>query len=283
MRVRAFVPLLVCAGCVYVGAPGDPAPPDRPPATPKPAGPGLPTATRWDGQDYCRVPFSTGLGWADPIGHLFGLTQPVEHLYILLHDVAASGRVIPSPNLGANDEVDIDGDWNFLVILDPGQELLLGEGNFDHEYAGGIGAEIDHTDLPEPMWPRPGDRVWMRGDWVVDCWKDIAQGEIHPAFAVVVERGDQRWVNYVRRSGVFTDLLDGVRDQRVDPDPEVTFHLVPTGPSGPGQRAALLETLDRQLRGVAFEDVRAEPEALVVHVRLDEGGQYYAHLRVGWR
>jgi hypothetical protein len=282
--IRLPVAALLCGACVYVAGPGDPAPPDQPGAPARAGAPALPQASRWDGQAYCRQPFSSKLGWLDPVGHLLGFTEPVEHLALLVHDIPASGVVVPSPtNPHANDEVDIDGDWNFQIALVPGQDVLLSQGNFDPDYSGSLGAEIDHEDLPAAMWPRTGDRVAIRGDWVVDCWKDIAQAEIHPAFAVVLDRGADQFINYVRRSGVFTDLIDGVRDQKIDPDKEMVFRLVPPGPASPGQSAAVLATVDRRASGLNLEEITTGTDAVTVRVQIAEAGQYYAHLQIGWR
>src|SRR5215813_13175051 len=124
-----LVSFSLLGGCVYAPAPGDPAAPDRPPPAPTGSS-ALPVASHWDGTQYCRQPFAGPFGWLDPIGHVFGFPEPVSHLVILAHDVPATGMVIPSCNPGANDEVDIDGDWNFLLWPDGGQDRLLSEGNF---------------------------------------------------------------------------------------------------------------------------------------------------------
>ena len=282
MRRGAIGLGLLCGACAYVPPPGDPAPPDRPAPAPS-GGPALPTATRWDGGAYCRAPFSGAFGWADPIGHVLGFTEAVEHLAIVQSAVTARGLCVPSPDLGANDEVDVDGDWNFLVRLDPGQERLLAEGNFDPNYGGGLGAEIVATDLPAPARPVPGDRVTLRGDWVVDCWHDFAQAEIHPAFALLVERGDERLVNVVRRSGVFTDLVDGIRDDRVDPAAEVELVLVPPGTPLSGQRAVLESTLERLASGVVREDASSAADGVHLQLTLAEEGHYYGRFLVAWR
>jgi hypothetical protein len=279
--MRAFACALAVLGCVAPSRPGDPAPPAVPQQAPR-GSLALPGGPRWDGTAYCRKPFSGPFGWLDPIGHIFGITEPVEHLAMVAHDIEASGVVVPSPVQGANDEVDIDGDWNWLIQVDTGMQRLLNAGNFDPDYGGGLGAELVASDMDERVRPRPGDRVWIRGDWVADCWHDIAQAEIHPAFATLVVRADEQQVNFVRKSGVWTDLLDGVVDHRVDPAEDVTFSLVPAGTPGPGQ-TAVAEELERAARQLIEATLTPGAGSVALHVRIREDGAFYARYRVTWR
>ena len=115
-----------------------------------------------------------GWTWVDPAHPMQNLTGVVEEKSHVSHtDLPMSHD---------------SHDHNFDVLPDAGSQYLMSDANLIDE-DGHMEIEWEVNDFPEWAWPNIGDRVWVNGNWILDCsHKGGTSGhhsaEIHPPRAV---------------------------------------------------------------------------------------------------
>jgi hypothetical protein len=121
-----------------------------------------------------------GWAWVDPLHPMQSLTGVVEN----------KSDVSPNDLPAEHDSHD----QNFDVVPDPSSQFLMSDANLlDH--GGTMENEWEVNDFPEWAWPNIGDRVWLNGNWVLDCSHNEPisghhNAEIHPPRAVASMRDE---------------------------------------------------------------------------------------------
>jgi uncharacterized repeat protein (TIGR01451 family) len=120
--------------------------------------------------------FLSELGWtwvdfAHPMQNLTGVVEEKSHVSYTDLPMAHDSH-----------------DQNFDVLPDPQYDYLMSDANLQDE-DGHMEIEWEVNDFPEWAWPNIGDRVWVNGNWILDCsHKGGATGhhsaEIHPPRAI---------------------------------------------------------------------------------------------------
>ncbi len=114
-----------------------------------------------------------GWTWVDPAHPMQTLTGIVE----------AKSDIAPNELPMEHDSHD----HNYKVRPDPAAEWLMSDVNIDDEN-GLVENEWEVNDFPEWAWPNIGDRVWVNGNWILDCSHEGEDGhhaaEIHPPRAI---------------------------------------------------------------------------------------------------
>ena len=115
-----------------------------------------------------------GWAWVDP-------AHPMQNLTGMVED---KSHVTNTDLPFAHDSHD----HNFDVRPDPSSSFLLSDANLaDKE--GLMEIEWEINDFPEWAWPNVGDRVWLNGNWILDCGHAGDStghhlAEIHPPRAI---------------------------------------------------------------------------------------------------
>ncbi|MFL6530669.1 MAG: hypothetical protein ACJ8KX_09385 [Chthoniobacterales bacterium] len=129
-----------------------------------------------------------------------------DNRYMGVHaDVMTHNEAVQNcPDLSTADQGQLCADWELNVVTDANYRHLIArdesalndrdggdcqfkyaseyrKGNFVKDLGGALGIEGEQWYYPVGYRPEAGDRLFARGQWIIDCGHPAWQGELHPA------------------------------------------------------------------------------------------------------
>jgi hypothetical protein len=101
--------------------------------------------------------------------------------------------------------ISLDPEYRFLLLGDPQPPSERGIGNFGKDHFGTLETELEQWLVPVGYRPDPGDRIFLKGRWIVDCGHNDWAGELHPyemfvsSYAQRRKDGQGEWIETVAK------------------------------------------------------------------------------------